>query len=727
MTKTRPAPRAWAPLGVAAATAIAAATLLAPPVHAIDARDTVPQPRLSRSARAAVTLSRRPLRHSDAWKTLVQAPASRDVAPVRVVSVSGAVDNPQALVGGDGVTTLDYAAGGEAPVVVLDYGKEIGGISAYDVAGSAEAPTLHASFSEALRFMTPRGDLGGFANLLFQSGAPERFETIAVTGARRYAGPLVQGGQRYQRITLSTPGTVQLRGVGFRFTGYLGTPKNLRGHFLSDDRLLNRIWYAGAWTLNLNQAPAGTAQLPTQRNDGNLIFDGAKRDRAPWTGDQLVAAPTAFHSVPIEYVRDTLALLGSRPGSSQWWTTNRDPSPYAMVKAEGDRSQPGPMPGTCEPHTVNPVCMMYGDTYSMMYVIALRNYLLYSGDKAFVRSAWPNVTRQMAWNEQYVDADGLYSILPEGAGGWNLERNAGVQTYVNGVYRQTLLAAADLGEAIGRTDHVAAWRGAADRVKTGVNAKLFNDSTGVYSPNETDRDVITQDANVQAVLSGIATGARARSVLTRMARALTTPVGRRSVSEGAPRSYTARYSPFMGSLNLQAEFEHGATSDALAYIRSFWGRMVRSDPGNVIWERPDDRGQLTSSDSAAHAWSTGPTAWLSRYVLGVEPTTDGFATWSVSPQLGDLRWAQGAVPTPKGEIEVAWKRGRARRFQLTVTAPRGTRGVVSVPRLGAKQTIALDGEIVWTGKEAVTRGAARRTGDGVQISIIPGRHTIASH
>lgn len=370
---------------------------------------------------------------------------------------------------------------------------------------------------------------------------------------------------------------------------------------------------------------------------------------------------------------------------------------------------------------------MYTDTYSMMYVVAVRNYLLYSGDTAFARRAWPLVARQMAWNEQYVGADGLYSVEPQGAMNWNTETKPGVQTYVNGVYRETLLAAADIAETLGDKDRAARWRRSAERIKTQVNRKFFNRDTGAYDPNADERGAVLQDANVQAVLSGIATGARAERVLASLADTLDTAVGRRSVGDPAPDGYIVRYSPFMGSLNLQAEFEQGDAERALRFMRDFWGRMVESDPGGVIWERPDDQGALTTNDSAAHAWSTGPTAYLSKYVLGVEPTTNGFATWSVRPQPADLAWAQGEVPTPRGAIKVAWQRrdGRHSGFVMTVTAPRGTRGTVSVPVRGARHVIAMDGRVVWNGHKAVGGARAHRQGDHVTFDVGSGRHTFA--
>jgi hypothetical protein len=78
------------------------------------------------------------------------------------------------------------------------------------------------------------------------------------------------------------------------FLDFQPTWPNLRayqGYFHSSDDLLNRIWYAGAYTLQSNAIPANTGrQVPfvgvgwdnngTVGPGDTVIVDGAKRDRA---------------------------------------------------------------------------------------------------------------------------------------------------------------------------------------------------------------------------------------------------------------------------------------------------------------------------------------------------------------------------------------------------------------------------------------------------------------
>jgi alpha-L-rhamnosidase len=61
---------------------------------------------------------------------------------------------------------------------------------------------------------------------------------------------------------------------------------------------------------------------------------------------------------------------------------------------------------------------------------------------------------------------------------------------------------------------------------------------------------------------------------------------------------------------------------------------------------------MTPYLSFSHGWSTGPTSFLSEYVLGVRSTSGGMKTVEIVPFLGDLKWIDGAVPAPQGLIRV---------------------------------------------------------------------------
>ena len=701
------------------AIAVAAALSLVPGASGRAHRE-----RSNSAAATAQRLSRRPIRPSNAWRRYDEAPSDSLVGPVRVVRVSGSVSDPQALVhpAPGSTTTLTYSPGGQAPQIVLDYGEETAGFSTFDVA-STTTTTLRAAYSEALANISPTGD-AAVTPAPFASGNGSRYDDFTLTAPGTVTASIVQGGQRYELITLESPGTVSLKSAGFDFTPVRATPESLPGHFLSSDPLLNRVWYAGAYTLNLNELTPGTTVLPGAVNQLHLLMDGAKRDRAIWSGDHVISDQTDYYSSDPRYVRDSLYLFGSHPASTAG----------ELVPTSGQESQPGPLPGACSPNPqIGNECVTWSASYSIAFVPALYQYYLHTGDGAFVHEMWQSVLRQMAWDAQQVDANGLFSVQ-SGAGAslahpagddadWNLENVPGELTYVNSLYELALTDAARLAPVADDASMAAHWLSAAAAIKKAVNAKLWDPKTGVYDASTDERGSVVQDANATAILAGIPTPAQAREIVGVLQQRLKSPYGQLNVSSPVPANYSQMISPYMGSFNVFADFAAGEEPAALSLIRTEWGRMVKLDPGGVDWERIELNGSLTAMDSAAHAWSTGPTAALSEYVLGVSPASPAYVTWAIAPQPGDLHWAQGVVPTPHGPITVRWRKvvndrdGDVDSFVLTVSAPRGTSGTVAIPLLGARRrAIARDGR--------PARGG-RRAGAAVLFSGIRGTHTYA--
>jgi hypothetical protein len=83
-------------------------------------------------------------------------------------------------------------------------------------------------------------------------------------------------------------------------------------------------------------------------------------------------------------------------------------------------------------------------------------------------------------------------------------------------------------------------------------------------------------------------------------------------------------------------------------------------------------------NSLCHAWAgAAPIMALSRGVLGIEPTEPGYRSCVVAPQRSGLDWVRGAVPTPKGAIELELD---------------GARGAVTLPA-GVSARLA-DGRVV---------------------------------
>ena len=114
-------------------------------------------------------------------------------------------------------------------------------------------------------------------------------------------------------------------------------------------------------------------------------------------------------------------------------------------------------------------------------------------------------------------------------------------------------------------------------------------------------------------------------------------------------------------------------------------------------------------NSLAHGWATSPLTALSEHVLGAGPVEPGYAESRLTPHLGDLLWAEGAVPTPSGPIELRWRQNDARTLLIgEVTAPAGTRGTI-VLRVGETATVYFDGQRVEPGAPIAVEGERAST------------------
>ena len=136
-------------------------------------------------------------------------------------------------------------------------------------------------------------------------------------------------------------------------------------------------------------------------------------------------------------------------------------------------------------------------------------------------------------------------------------------------------------------------------------------------------------------------------------------------------------STFYGYYVLEARAKAGDYQGCLDCIRDYWGAML--DLGaTTFWEdfdlewtgnaapidelvppgKDDIHGDFGNycyenfRHSLCHGWASGPTAWMSRHVLGIEILEPGCRRVRIAPQLGDLQWAEGTFPTPHGLIKV---------------------------------------------------------------------------
>jgi alpha-L-rhamnosidase len=138
------------------------------------------------------------------------------------------------------------------------------------VSAQSGSPTLEAGYSETRTQISATGD--GVAP--WASGDPNRYDTYQVSQPGRITNGQIQGGERYEEISLTTPGTVSLSAAAIQYTPYLAKPDAYSGYFVSSSDELNRYWYDGAYTAEVNQLPVATTGPRWNTDQGSLDVPG---------------------------------------------------------------------------------------------------------------------------------------------------------------------------------------------------------------------------------------------------------------------------------------------------------------------------------------------------------------------------------------------------------------------------------------------------------------------
>jgi alpha-L-rhamnosidase len=187
--------------------------------------------------------------------------------PVKVVSTTGNVSNAEALIEGHGGSaTLTMVQGGAAPMIILDYGRDVGGIPFFDVNAVSGTPKLQAIYSESMAYLLPYGDTFNQVPTVTQpevsfvgdaAGADlSRVDAYPLRQPGLIVNRLFQGGERFEAITLTSPGSVTLRRVGIQAKFFIPQPTANRGSFRCSDPALNEIWHLGRYAVELCSVPA---------------------------------------------------------------------------------------------------------------------------------------------------------------------------------------------------------------------------------------------------------------------------------------------------------------------------------------------------------------------------------------------------------------------------------------------------------------------------------------
>lgn len=619
------------------------------------------------------------------------APASRTVTPTKVFRTTGTVHTHA------GDTTLT----GSGASITFDFGEEVGGLVTVHFGSSSDTgQQLGLAFTESSQYVGTSSDASN------GGGGADGASYAPVTPGASWTMPSasLRGGFRYLTLFANSPGTIDVDHVSLAisFAPDMANLRDYDNYFSSSDPLLNRIWYAGAYTVQTNTIAPTTGRVwgpPATGWDNSgtvgvgseVLVDGAKRDRTVWPGDLGVSVPTEYASLgDLTPTRNALTTL------------------YDHQAASGELPFAGP--------EVN----FYGsDTYHLWTLIGTANYYQYSHDRTWLTGEWANYVRALDFSLAEVGGDGLMTV--RNTADWARSDQGGENIEANALLYRALTTGADLAGVEGDTADANHWTTVATTLRTAINVALWDDAAGEYRDNPAS-DLLPQDGNSLAVWYDIAPPDRAQ----RVSAALTTDWN--SYGATTPEN-GGQISTFPGSMELAAHLEAGDTTQALDLMRREWGYMLNSPlgTGSTFWEGYLANGQFGYGGaymSNAHGWATGPTSALTFYVLGIRPTTTT-GGYDIAPQTGDLGNARGSLKTPFGDIQLSWSH-HGGVFTEQLNAPAQAVNAIDVPTYGARTAVTVNGRLVWDGSRGFAYGA-HLSGDEVVLTGAPTHATITSH
>ena len=638
-----------------------------------------------------------------ALAALNYAPTSRTVAPKAVYSTAGSVANPTNVLSG-AATRIS----GSGSALTLDFGEEVGGLVTLSFGSTSDgSQRVGLAFSESSLYVGTSSDAssGGNADGSITGAAPAN-GTYTMPAAR------LRGGFRYLTVFLSSGGWIDLRGVSLQFTAAAGmaNPSAYPNYFYSNDDLLNRIWYAGAYTVQMDTIASNQGRAwppPSSAWDNSatvsvgstVLVDGAKRDRTVWPGDLGVAVPTQYVSTnDLASARNALTTM------------------FNAQAANGAIPWSGP-----------PFNLTGSDTYHIWTLLGSSTYYSYSADKSWVDSVWSRYKLGMTYIINKIDGNNLLNVTAtqdwarSGQGGENVEANA--------ILYAALVGGANLAGVEGDSALASSYSARAAAIKAAVNARLWDANAGMYRDNPTS-GMYPQDGNSLAVWYGLTdTAAKAVSISQKLAT-------RWNVYGATTPEWGGGVHPFAGSMELYAHFIAGDDETGLAQIRRTWGYMLNSPIGtkSTFWEGIASDGGLAYGGafmSLAHGWSTGPTSALTFEVLGIAPQAQT-GQYQFVPHPGDLTSVEGRITMPQGAVNASWTRDpSAGTYSAQLSSPAGTTGRIGVPKFGSSTvTVSVNGAVVWSNGTFTARpGIGGGTQDGSYLyltGVTPGSYTITA-
>jgi hypothetical protein len=611
------------------------------------------------------------------WDKYILAPASRLVVPEKISAGDG--------IARAGKDIFPLSLETKNSFVVFDFGQEVGGFVSIELGAVEDGAELGLTFSESTNYATcPTTSINSHCTNAVGNKNPQMHSGDDSNGGGDptphpdgplWTGPLrentifrvkdahLRGGFRYLNIFVASNETgssrIEIKGVNLTFTAApaMSNLRNYKNHFYCSDDLLNRIWYASAYTAQMCIiSPQHGRDWPPPKMGWNndvligvgdsIIVDGAKRDRTIWPGDMGISIATSF------------ATLGDvRSGINSLLTL------YDLQSPAGQLPYVGPAVFCQMPEGQS--CGGRGswgsDTYHLWALVGTHLSVTYSKNTLFLNDIYEKYKKAVNHSLSKVSRSPNGLFVVDQKADWQRSGQGGKNIAANALLYKVTQGAIELTGMMKDTRATQYYRNAGEALKQAINAVLWDETVNAYRDNPSS-STFPQDGNSLSVWFNVTDTADKRASVLAYLKSNWGKLG----SISPEWVYQGRHAigTFPSSMEVFAWLSSSNNEkNGISLIKKTWGYMLNSPNStqSTFWEGFQEDGQFAFDGiymSHAHGWSTGPAPALSFYILGLRPGKIGFYDYEVVPSFAasGLRFCEGSLSFGEvSKVFVRWE------------------------------------------------------------------------
>ncbi len=306
-------------------------------------------------------------------------------------------------------------------------------------------------------------------------------------------------------------------------------------------------------------------------------------------------------------------------------------------------------------------------TFNIYFILMVEDYYWQTGKIEHIVEYRSVIDGILEWFHKHIGKSGFVEDLEfwpfvDWVNGWDKGVPPAVEkgpaTIHSLLYAAGLQAAARLNDLTDRKFMAAEYEKRAKTILQEIENSCWDDANGLFREGP-KFDRFSQHDQVWAVLTGLVKGKRGKSVMKKSL----------ALDDIDICSYSMKF-------YLMRALEMTGMYDRSEVIWDDWKEMLN----RRLTTCPEDDVNMRSD---CHGWSALALYEFTRCILGVKPLEPGWTKIGIEPRVLSLPDFSGSVITPKGMVQVSWKRGSG-HFTISGQVPDGVPVELSLPD-GTKQ------------------------------------------